>query len=132
MPTYCGNCGAELDTAPEKGSDKVPGPCGNCAEEVMGEALMVMLKDGLRQKDLNIIEASLEHFMNSEHLIKSVEDDLDMDEADEDRLYEIKDTLNRVRKAVDVAHPPANRLDVKTIQENLDKCPTCHSFYDQR
>lgn len=126
MSTHCRNCGAELDTAPENGDDEVPGPCGNCAEEVMEEALMVMLADGFRQKDLDIIEAALEHFENSELLVESIEDDLEIEKGDEDRLKEIRDTLDRIRKAVDVGYPPANRPDVQEIQEKLKKCPTCY------
>lgn len=119
MPTYCQNCGAELDTAPRKNKE-VPGPCGNCAEEVFEKSLMVMLQDGFRRKDLDIIEAALEHFENAELLVESIEDDLGLDEGDEERLTQIKDTLDKVRKAVDVAYPPASRPDTQSLLQQID------------
>lgn len=81
------------------------------------EEVFKALKDaGLEKKDLDVIESALEALQNNSYLVQSILDDHpDHDTPEEfiDVGKEISDTLDKIRRGIDVAYPPANRLDNK-------------------
>lgn len=57
MPTLCENCGAELNTAPQK-QKEVKGPCENCASDVI-----------IQSKKQAISHKMKSHFQDPENFI---------------------------------------------------------------
>lgn len=77
------------------------------------EEILEVLKDaGLSREDLDILVSSLE-VMTSAHLNSmAIADDLEKDDGEMHEIIKrIQETLEKIRRAQDVAYPPANRLD---------------------
>lgn len=81
------------------------------------EEMFKALKEaGLEKEDLDVIEAALEALQNNSYLIQSITDDLPEHETPEeftDVGKQISNTLDKIRLGIDVAYPPANRLENK-------------------
>lgn len=71
------------------------------------------LKDAeFEKRDLDVIEAALESMQNSSLLVGSIQQDIpELEDSTSDVTSQVGETLKKIKRAVDVAHPPANRLD---------------------